>query len=184
VEFSSVDCVKGNNARTFSFDIYTEDDSDNVPIIATGSFTENSFGAFQIVYNGFSGVIGLTAYSGHYFPPTGKTINDGIWHKVVVTYDGVTLRIYVDGQLDNESTTWDVQSTASMAETMNTQGKAVLLGKSGPVKEFMAETMNTGTSNTIYFGRSLWEPPKKNWKGQLRNVRFYNGQVSNMAISV
>ena len=151
---SSFDCVKGNNARSISFDILTKDDSNNIPIISTGEMN----GAFQIVMK--RGVIGLTAYSADYFPPTGTVINDGKWHKVDVTYDGTTLRIYVDGRLDNASAVWNSNSTASMAKTIN-----------------------TGPSNNIYLGRSLWES-YKGWKGQLRNVRFYNIEVSNITISV
>ena len=169
---SMFDCVKGNNARTISFEICTKDDRDNLPIIATG---QSPMGVFQIVYNCSDvmkrGVIGLTAYSADYFPPTGTVINDGKWHKVVVTYDGATLRIYVDGRLDNASAVWNNQS-----------------------KALMAETMNTGPSNNIFVGCSLWENPFlgcsisetmfNRWKGQLRNVKFYNIDVSNVAISV
>ena len=160
---SKFDCVKGNNSRTISFEICTKDDRDNLPIIATG---QSPMGVFQIVYNCSDvmkrGVIGLTAYSADYFPPTGTVINDGKWHRVVVTYDGATLRIYVDGLLDNASAVWNNQSTASMSETMN-----------------------TGPPNNILAGHSLWgEPDYNKFKGTLRNIRFYKIEVSNIAISV
>jgi hypothetical protein len=131
------------------------------------------FGAFEIVYNGGDaikrGVIGLSAFSARYFPPTGTVINDGEWHSVVVTYDGATLRIYVDGRLDNASDKWNYPEPEfwNYPELCN-----------------MAEAMNTGASNNIYLGRSLWEDPYEVWKGQLKNVRFYNCEVSNIAISV
>ena len=159
---SRFQCVKGNNARSITFKICTVDDRDNIPIIATGEMN----GAFQIVYNWIGakkrGVIGLTAYSAGYFPPTGTVINDGKWHSVVVTYDGATLRIYVDGQPDNESKVWNVEST-----------------------ELIAKTVNTGPSNTTFVGRSLWgEPTCKRLKGKLSDIRFYHLKVSNITISV
>jgi len=58
----------------------------------------------------------------------------------------VTLRIYVDGHLDNAATDWNVRP-GSIRTTLNTQG------------------------NNIYFG-SNWVGQL--WNGSLKNVNFYD----------
>ena len=149
---SRFECVKGNNARSISFDICTKDDRDNVPIVLTGS--ESNFEAFQIMCN--KGIIGVTSCGTDYSNSIGKKINDGEWHRVVVTYDGTSLRIFVDFLPDNESKTWN--DGTLMADKMDTKG------------------------NIIYLGKSLWTYPNNPLVGKLRNVRFYNIEVSNIKI--
>ena len=149
--------VMGNKARKISFEILTVEKRDNVPIIAIGSCSH--FGAFQIMHNK-DGIIGLNAWTGEYSSIlTGKKINDNTWHNVVVTYDGNTLRIFVDGLPDSESKTWD--NGAFLRNTMNTQGKTIFLGKK------------------LVLDDDLTNFPMK---GKLRNVRFYNFEVSKIAI--
>ena len=142
--------------RSISFFILTFDERDNLPIISTGSMSK--FEAFQIMYYK-RGFISLNAYSGAYEPPNGTVINDGHWHSVVVTYDRATLRIYVDGRLDSESNKWNVRSNKLMADTMNTQGDTILLGHS-----FRIGSLN-------------------NWKGKLKNVKFYNTAIPGPKVS-
>jgi len=122
----------------------------DIALIGTGQVAQ--YQGFQIEYNwsGFAkNIIGIDAYYHAYFPTSGTVINDGIWHSVVVTYDGTTLRIYVDGRLDNSATNWNVAPFTSLTATMNTQG------------------------NNIYLGKSIWNTYPL-WKGSLMNVNFYD----------
>ena len=91
-----------------------------------------------------------------FHPTTGTVINDGLWHTVLVTYDGTVISIYVDGLLDNNATNWNsVGSTAaSIASTLNTIG-------------------NSGN----YLGQS--ETGTGRWIGQLTNVIFYDYIITN-----
>jgi hypothetical protein len=41
--------------------------------------------------------IGVIAYGDDRYFPTTSALNDGAWHHVVVTYNGTTVRVYVDG---------------------------------------------------------------------------------------
>jgi len=101
-------------------------------IISTGQ--QASYQGFQIEFNWDSGaaknIIGVDSYGHAYFPATGTAINDGAWHTVVVTYDGTTIHIYVDGRLDNLSTHWYNPGAISISTTMNTQGNNIFLGRS------------------------------------------------------
>ena len=101
----------------------------------------------MIIFNlgGTKNIIGVDAHSHAYLPSSGTTINDGVWHSVLVTYDGVTLRIYVDGRLDNAATDWN--NGQSIRTTLNTQGNYIYLGSS-------------------WVGHL--------WSGSLKNVNFYD----------
>jgi len=131
--------------------IQTTATGDRLPILSTGKSAE--YQGFQIEYNWDVGknIIGLDVNGHAYFPTTGTFINDGAWHTVVVTYDGTTVCIYVDGRLDNLSTKWSY-GPGTMATTMNTQG------------------------NNIFLGRSNWDGNL--WKGSLKNVMFYDYVIS------
>ena len=60
-------------------------------ILSTGS--TGTFNAFGVCFNnGAVGRIGINIVSVGYYPTTvNKIINDGLWHTVLVTYDGTTL---------------------------------------------------------------------------------------------
>jgi len=119
-----------------------------LPIIYTPERQAIDSEQFIIVFNwgDSKNFIGVVTDSHAYLPTSGTTINDGAWHSVLVTYDGVTLRIYVDGHLDNAATDWNVRP-GSIRTTLNTQG------------------------NNIYFG-SNWVGQL--WNGSLKNVNFYD----------
>ena len=85
--------VQGNKARSFSFMIQTTSTSYN-SIITTGSFVSQQL--FSVCFGcGVVGAIGVNNYGST--KSASKVINDGLWHSVLVTYDGTTLIIYVDG---------------------------------------------------------------------------------------
>jgi len=107
--------VKGNNPRSVSFDIQTNQTS-MAGVIATGTI-EIARASFSIAIGlpvdepttgSTQGVIGVVGW-GMDFSPTSPFISDGYWHSVLVSYDGTALRIWIDGNLSSVATqnTWD-----------------------------------------------------------------------------
>ena len=149
---TTLQCVQGNNPRSFSFMIQTIYTS-YARILSTGN--ARSYSAFNIEF--YQGIIRVDVYDAAYFPPTGKAINDGLWHTVLVTYDGSTLSIYVDGILDNTATNWNVNNvgSGSIASALNTAG-------------------NSGNYLGVYTDGISYA-----WIGQLKNVYFYDCVITN-----
>jgi hypothetical protein len=79
-------------------------------ILSTGSKSA-TYNVFTVCFNcnnGAVGRIGIDVYYAWYNPTTeNKIINDGLWHTILVTYDGTTVSIIVDGRLDNTATVWN-----------------------------------------------------------------------------
>ena len=148
---TTLQCVQGNNPRSISLMIQTSASSGG--ILSTG--TTNNQGAFMIAF-AFCGIssIQIIIWSGNYCPTSGKRINDGLWHSVLVNYDGTTINIYVDGILDNTATNWNVGplTSSSIASTLKTVGNMNYLGQ----------------LNNISF----------RWMGSLKNVVFYDYVVA------
>lgn len=98
----------------------------------TGSYGESG-DFFGICYSCATqnGIIGVNGGNYGYFLLTGKRIDDGLWHTVLVSYDGTTLYIYVDTNLDNVATNWNHGGyTASIASTLHTlYNSANILGQ-------------------------------------------------------
>lgn len=98
-------CVKGNDPRSFSFTIKTTQ-NDSAGIISTGNAAVNEgftvgigFGNPNFVKAGLvSGVVGVGGFSADY-NPTVNRVNDGEWHTVLVTWNGKTLKTYIDSVL-------------------------------------------------------------------------------------
>ena len=120
-------------------------------ILSTGSAVTNN--AFGVGFNwgGAVGRIGVDSYNAYYSPTTvSKIINDGLWHTVLITYDGTTLSIYVDGILDNTATNWNVGTTNTIASLLNTQ-----------------------SNNANYLGVGS-DGNSDSWSGKLKSVIFYD----------
>ena len=152
---TTLQCVQGNNPRSISFMIQTTSTSDS-RIFYTGS--QVTYGAFGVGFNFGSvvnGIIVIDSHNGWYYPTTGKAINDGLWHTVLVTYDGTLLLIYVDGRLDNTATNWIYGTTATITSTLNTIGNSV---------NYLGQWID-GSSNR--------------WVGKLKNVQFYDYVILN-----
>ena len=149
--------VQGNNPRSISFMIQTTYTADCAMIISTGTAsTSHAFGiGFSCDYsNDVYNIIQVYSHNADYRPKTGKVVNDGLWHTVLVTYDGTTLSIYVDGILDNTATNWNSITGGSISSTLNTLGNNNYLGQ--------------------YVDGSFGK-----WIGQLKNVNFYNYVITN-----
>ena len=154
---TTLQCVQGNNPRSISFMIQTTYTGGSACVMGTGFGTTATGSAFGVTFSGsggMNGVIGVDAYYVYNFPTTGKAINDGLWHSVLVIYDGTTVSIYVDGRLDNTATNWNIYSTATISSTLNTVG-------------------NSGN----YLGQ--WIDGGYRWIGKLKNVLFYDYVITN-----
>ena len=152
---TTLQSVQGNNPRSISFMIQTTVTSD-ARILYTGSFEVwNYFGICINCEGGASGKLVIDSWGGWYFSSTGKIVNDGLWHTVLITYDGTTLSIYVDGRLDNTATNWNAGSTATIASTLNTIGNSA---------NYLGQSANGATHR---------------WPGKLKNVLFYDYVITN-----
>jgi len=90
-------------------------------LVHTG--TTNPLNAFGVgIYPGTHKIY-VYAWNANY-ATTGRVVNDGQWHSVLVTFDGNTLIVYIDGVLDGiiSATSW------LGGRTLNTMGNIVLLG--------------------------------------------------------
>ncbi|MEK7254778.1 MAG: LamG domain-containing protein, partial [Bacteroidota bacterium] len=104
----------GNAARTIEFWVKTAPASTGYESILDYGTLANSQRA--AVYVNTTG--GTFLYSGFSNDLSGTTnIRDGNWHHCAATFDGTTLRLYVDGVLEN-----------SAAKTFNTTGTAFEIG--------------------------------------------------------
>lgn len=89
--------IAGNMPRSYFAWIKTSGGSFQC-ILSTGTASQSQ--TFNLVLYG-SAKIGVMGYNNDFYPSSGATITDGIWHLVGATFDGYTLKTYVDGVLDN-----------------------------------------------------------------------------------
>ena len=144
-------CVQGNNPRSICFMIQTTTTTVDARILYTGSSESlKDFGVCINCGGAASGLLVIDIGNAYYKPSAGRAVTDGLWHNVLVTYDGTTLNIYVDGSLDNTATTWNGGSTATIASTLNTID-------------------NSGN----YLGSGV-DGSSGKWIGSLKNVVFYD----------
>ena len=104
------------------------------------------------------GTIQIDAGSTGFNPSSGKVVSNGYWHTVVVTYDGTTMKIYVDGTLENTASNWN---------TGIYSGKAI-----------SSTLQSLGNSNN-YIGNWVDSPytsssQDRMWIGSIKNVKFYD----------
>ncbi|MFN5629865.1 MAG: LamG-like jellyroll fold domain-containing protein [Bacteroidota bacterium] len=104
----------GNSARSIFAWIKTTSTIGKC-ILGTGGSSANA-GEFNLVmgygpgstnYPGKIGVMGgnFTTGGHDYYPNSGPSVNDNLWHSVGVTYDGInSLKVYIDGVLVNSTT--------------------------------------------------------------------------------
>ena len=151
---SVLQCVQGNNPRSISFTIKTTATGCHY-ILSTGSNAPSAIFSIGFSCGDKANVLQIMGYAVEYHPTTGKTINDGVSHSVLVTYDGTTVSIYVDGYPDNTATSWNTAySTSTFLSSLNT------IGNSG---NYLGAYVD-GSSGT--------------WVGQLQNVQFYDYVIS------
>ena len=150
--------VQGNNPRSISFMIQTTYTRGCSMIATTGSnVIYQVFGIGFSCGGGVANIIQVFSNNADYIPLSGKVINDGLWHTVLVTYDGTTVSIIVDGRLDNIATVWNwgSGSASTITSKLNTVG-------------------NSGN----YLG--IWvDGYSYKWIGQLKNVQFYDYVITN-----
>ena len=91
----------GNSSRSIFTWIKTDDNTEYLRIIATGTSSPGQAFNILLMYNGVPVVMGY--HPSDYLPNTGTHVTDNNWHLVGVTYDGVFLKTWVDGILQNSS---------------------------------------------------------------------------------
>ena len=151
---STLQSVQGNNPRSIYFMLQTTVTTDSNILFTGSNPVSNLFGVCINCAGVASGILVIDMQGGYYYRVTGKVVNDGLWHTVLVTYDGTTLSIYVDGKLDSSTTNWNGASTATIASTLNTLG-----------------------NSENYLGQKNW--PNGRWPGKLKNVIFYDYVITN-----
>lgn len=164
VPIPNFECVKGNDPRSFLFTIKTTQNA-SAGIISTGNPAVNEgftvgigFGNPTFVNAGLvSGVIGVGGYSADY-NPTVNRVNDGKWHTVLVTWNGKTLKTYIDNVL-----TLLVHDYSFNAI---------------PPLEFSTMKFNT-TGDLNYLGRYNNNDPKQvsYFDGSLTNISIYDEEI-------
>jgi len=93
-------CVKGNNPRSFSFMVQTSQTTE-AAIIETGTWSYLNTFTIGIGWNGRKTTAGTICVFGNggAYSMTSPAINDNQWHSVIVSFDGTSLRIFIDNIL-------------------------------------------------------------------------------------
>ena len=148
---SSLKSVQGNNPRSISFMIQTTTTGASY-ILNSGIQSVGRLGIKLYSAPAKIQIVGSNVGSIYYFSSNSKAINDGLWHSVLLVYDGTTLSLYVDGILYNAATKWDGGST-------------------------FTSTLNTVGNSNNYLGQMS----PGNWllTGNLKNVLFYDYAITN-----
>jgi hypothetical protein len=93
----------------------------------------------------------------HIITTTGSTYNDGVWHHAICTYDGVKVRLYVNGALyQKDGIFYGVHTTSATPET---NAQVLMLGK------------NPLSSQTGYF------------QGDMDEVHVWNRALSSVEVT-
>jgi hypothetical protein len=90
--------LTGNVARTFT--VWVRTVKPQQCYISTGQPTTAA--SFNLVQYPFAHV-GLMGYNYDYYPDSGVVVNDGNWHSIAATYDGLNLSLFVDGNLQSKT---------------------------------------------------------------------------------
>jgi hypothetical protein len=120
ISLASYSLFSGNSSRSISFWIQTNQTQNGIPVsIGNASFNN----CFNVRYGaGAQGIVGVMGFTTDFYPTTGTSIINNSWRNVVVTFDGTSLKIYIDGVLDN-----------SANKSFNTTGTNNFIGKSNQV---------------------------------------------------
>jgi hypothetical protein len=81
--------------------VNTLNTSSDGEIMGAGASAAGNNGFYIRILSG--GLIQVSS-DGNFNNSTGATVNDGVWHHIVITYDGTDIRYYIDGALDSTVT--------------------------------------------------------------------------------
>jgi hypothetical protein len=115
ISLTTLNLPLATSARTIEARIRTTQSTGGGAIVTYGDPTTSS-GRFSLYQT--SGSLNFVAEGNDYY--TGIAINDGNWHHVAATYDGTTVKIYIDGAL-----------VASTTKTLNTISSEFSIGYRG-----------------------------------------------------
>ncbi|MBO9203397.1 T9SS type A sorting domain-containing protein [Niastella sp. MAH-29] len=160
----------GNSARTIEAWIRTTQNNGGGTIMTYGDLSlSNRFALYQT-----GGKLNFVAENNDY--NTNVVINDGVWHHVAATYDGTTVKVYIDGTL-----------AGSSAKSLNTTGTAFNIGYRGTASEyFKGDIDEVRVWNTARSAANLSSncPLVGNETGLLAYYRFDQGSPGGTNTSV
>jgi VCBS repeat-containing protein len=139
----------GSEQRTLIAWVKTDDQSSLKSVAEWGSL-DGSAGRFALMVDAG----GRAYFSGQYADLVGNTaINDNEWHKLAIVYDGISISIYVDNQLDVSSSTTSPGFNWNTFDQLNTTGRQLTIGKSAIDEQFVGAIQNVSVWN-----KALAEP--------------------------
>ena len=141
----------GNSPRSIFAWAKTRDNSQYVRIFAGGSTSPGQSFNILLMWNGIPVFMGWAPYD--FLPNSGARITDGKWHLIGITYDGNTLKTWVDGINQNTCTI-----------SLNTVGNNNLIGYPNEIGTYGVTTDHR-------------------FKGSLDEFRFYNRVLTQSEIT-
>ena len=146
--------------RTFGIWLQTTVSGTNQSVFGSGTSASGEQFTLYVVS-------GKDYFSGYSADIQGNIVlNDGKWHLFIVTYDGTTARLYVDGKYDTGS-----------AESLNTVGTSIAIGRGLPVntdgitgsltEAFILNYQMSAAQIAQYYAWAIRKP--QNWMNRLTN---------------
>jgi Ca2+-binding RTX toxin-like protein len=115
-----------------------------------------------------------------------KSVNDGYWHKLSVTYDGTNIALYVDGVLDTSAATTSPGFFPNTFTDLDTNGSNLRIGGSALGEQFIGSIKEVSVWDQALSGESLGAPTNNLGGSEPNLVSYYpleapvaeTGQVS------
>jgi hypothetical protein len=149
-------CVKGNDPRSFSFMVQTSQTTE-AAIIETGTWSYLNTFTIGIGWNGRKTTAGTICVFGNggAYSMTSPAINDNQWHSVIVSWDGTSLRIFIDNILTCSTSAFNYVYPAAVESFIkyNTVGDHNYLGGVGEKNDwyfFDGNLKNIAVFDTAY----------------------------------
>jgi len=133
ISFGSGVGIGGANARSFGF--WFNVNTIGTPLLGGWGDTTSNDASFYIMLDsgmsGYPNVLMLNVNSPTYHLATRFKPDEDTWYYVIVSYDGTTIKIYIDG-VEQQLYRHDTGATITGQYTLNTNTGAMYLGKRSP----------------------------------------------------